>query len=146
MNTEYIYSSKPGANNKITTFTDAVKKAAEITHSVFGAKNKSLNARYAIESGDKEFMWKTLQEYFHEYKNFINSLSPLTGYYIYDVNTEFYNKLTVEEISNQLRQVIGFIYAKFALESVAKTTFKQALKSILKKSQIFTDTELSILF
>lgn len=138
--------TKTEPNNKIIAFTDAVKKASEITHSVFGAKNKSQNALYAIESRDKEFMWKTLQEYFHAYRNFINSLSSLTGYYVYDVDKEFYDKITIEEISNQLRQIIGFIYAKSALESVAKTTFKQALKSILKKSQIFTDAEISIIF
>ncbi len=59
------------------------------------------------------------------------------------VDKEFYNKVTIDDISNQLNQVIGFIYAKSALDSVAKTTFKQALKSILKKSKKFTDSELS---
>lgn len=143
MNTQYVYSSKIESDKKVSTFIDTVKKAAEITHSVFGAKSKCQNAIIAIESNDKKIMWNALQEYFLEYKTFINSLSSLTGYYVYDVDKEFYDKVTIDDIANQLNQVIGFIYAKSALDSVAKTTFKQALKSILKKSRLFTENELT---
>ncbi|MDE6585619.1 MAG: hypothetical protein K2K80_02945 [Clostridia bacterium] len=146
MDNQYTYSSKTETDKKVSTFTEAVKKAAEITHTVCGARNKSAKALSAIKSNDKKFMWNTLQEYFLEYRDFINSLSSITGFYVYTVDKEFYDKLTNEDIANQLKQVIGFIYAKSALQSFAKTTFKQALKSILRKSQLFTDAELSILF
>lgn len=146
MDNLYTYSSETESDKKMSTFTEAVKKAAEITHSVCGAKNKSSKALSAIKSNDKVFMWNTLQEYFHEYREFINSLTPFTGFYVHDVNKEFYDKLTNIDIANQLNQVIGFIYAKTALQSFAKANFKQAVKSILKKSHLFTDAELSILF
>lgn len=141
-----VFYSNTEPDTKVSAFTEAVKKAAEITNSVYGARNKSEKAFFAIKLDDKKFMWCTLQEYFLEYREFINSLSSFTGFYVYDVDKDFYNKITNKDIENQLKQVVGFIYAKSALQSAEKTNFKQAVKKILKHSKLFTDAELSILF
>ena len=91
---------------------------------------------------DKYAMWKILQEYYAEYRNFINSLSGFTGYTIYDVENNFVEKITDEDIRRQLKLLIGFIYAKEAVNTAAKQTYKECVKKILKKTKMFTDKEL----
>ena len=59
------------------------KKAAEMTHTVYTANQKSQKALSAINIHDKVVAWNTLQEYLREYANFINSTSLMTGLCLY---------------------------------------------------------------
>lgn len=59
------------------------KKAAEMTHTVYTANQKTQKALGAIKLHDKVVMWNTLQEYLQEYANFINSTSLITGLCLY---------------------------------------------------------------
>lgn len=124
---------------------ELAKKAAELTHTVCAANTKSQKAIDAIKTHDKVIMWNTLQEYLWEYSNFINSTSLITGLGLYKVDREFYEQITNEDIEKQLRIVVGYIYAHEAANSVAKATFKSCLKSLMKKSGMFTDAELALL-
>lgn len=124
---------------------ELAKKAAEMTHTVFTANQKSQKAFSAINSHDKAVMWNTLQEYLREYSDFINNTALITGLCIYPVDREFYNQITAEDIEKQLRIVVGYIYAREAANSVAKATFKSCLKSLMKKSGKFTDADLALL-
>ena len=90
-------------------------------------------------------MWNTLQEYLREYSNFINNTALITGLCVYSVEREFYDQITVEDIEKQLRIIVGYIYAREAVNSAAKATFKDCLKKLLKKSGLFTDAELALL-
>lgn len=121
------------------------KKAAEMTHTVYTANQKSQKALSAINIHDKVVAWNTLQEYLREYANFINSTSLMTGLCLYRVDHKFYEQVTVEDIEKQLRIIIGYIYAREAANSAAKATFKSCLKSLMKKSGKFTDAELALL-
>ena len=121
------------------------KKAAEMTHTVYTANQKSQKALDAIKIQDKVIMWNTLQEYLREYSNFINRTSFITGLGLYRVDHKFYEQVTVEDIEKQLRIIIGYIYAREAANSAAKATFKSCLKSLMKKSGKFTDAELALL-
>lgn len=121
------------------------KKAAEMTHTVYTANQKSQKALGAIKIHDKVVMWNTLQEYLREYSNFINSTSLITGLGLYKVDHTFYEQVTVEDIEKQLRIIIGYVYAREAANSAAKATFKSCLKSLMKKSGKFTDAELALL-
>lgn len=121
------------------------KKAAEMTHTVYTANQKSQKALDAIKIRDKVVMWNTLQEYLREYADFINSTSLITGLGLYRVDHKFYEQVTVEDIEKQLRIIIGYIYAREAANSAAKATFKSCLKSLMKKSGKFTDAELALL-
>ena len=121
------------------------QKAAEMTHTVYTANQKSQKALGAIRIHDKVVMWNTLQEYLQEYSNFINSTSLITGLCLYKVDHRFYEQVTVEDIEKQLRIVVGYIYAREAASSAAKATFKSCLKSLMKKSGEFTDADLALL-
>lgn len=121
------------------------KKAAEMTHTVYTANQKSQKALGVIKLHDKAVMWNTLQEYLQEYANFINSTSLITGLCLYRVDHKFYEQVTAEDIEKQLRIIIGYIYAREAANSAAKATFESCLKSLMKKSSKFTDAELALL-
>ena len=121
------------------------KTAAEMTHTVFTASQKSQNALDAISFHDKTTMWNTLQEYLREYSDFINTTVYFTGLCVYRVNREFYDQITAEDIEKQLHIVVGYIYAREALNSTAKAVFKECLKKLLKKNGVFTEAELALL-
>ena len=121
------------------------KKAAEMTHTVYTANQKSQKALDAIKIQDKVIMWNTLQEYLREYSNFINRTSFITGLGLYRVDHKFYEQVTVEDIEKQLRIIIGYIYTREAANSAAKATLKSCLKGLMKKSGKFTDAELPLL-
>ena len=116
-----------------------------MTHTVITAGRKSQKAIDAIDTRDKASMWNTLQEYLREYSNFINNTALITGLCVYSVEREFYDQITVEDIEKQLRIIVGYIYAREAVNSAAKATFKDCLKKLLKKSGLFTDAELALL-
>ena len=86
-----------------------------------------------------------LQEYLREYGPFINETAPFTGICLYPVDREFYNAIGVREIDQQLQIVIGIVYLKDAVHSVAKETFRECLKNLLKKSGLLTEAQLSLL-
>lgn len=139
------YFNKDTNNEKAKVITDALKKAAELVHASHLAKTKSERALAAIKMTDKYAMWEILQDYYREYKGFINSLSGFTGYTIYDVEKDFTEKITAEDIRDQLNKLIGFIYAKEAVNSAIKQTYKDCVKHILKETKLFTDKELALI-
>ena len=87
-------------------------------------------------------MWRTLQEYIGYYAGFINSMTMLTGIGLQRVNREFYDRVTAVDIEHQLQIIIGFVYAKEALDSVCRETYKQCVKKLLRQSKLFDDNEL----
>lgn len=140
---DYFY--KDLNSDKTKVITAALKKAAELVHATFWAKTKNERATAAIKMTDKYAMWEILQEYYQEYKGFINSLAVFTSYAIYNVKKNFIEKVTAEDIRNQLNNLIGVIYAKEAVNSAIKQNYKDCVKRILKKTKLFTDKELALL-
>ena len=137
---EYFY--KDSNNDKTQAIADALKKAAELVHVTFLAKTKSKRAIAATKLTDKYEMWYILQNYYKDYRGFINSLTVFTQYAIYDVENGFVEKVTPEDIRKQLNILIGFIYAKEAVNSAIKQNYKDCVKRILKDTKLFTDKEL----
>ncbi len=124
---------------------ECVKKAAEATHAALRAAQKASDAASAIESKDKEKKWHTLQKYLREYGPFINNTTCFTGLYVYAVDINFYDNTGLDALDRQLQTVIGIVYLNEALHSAAKETFKQCLKSLLKKNDLLTDAELRLI-
>ena len=122
-----------------------VKKAAQMTHTVIMAKQKTEKADSAIKSQDKSTKWIVLQEYLKDYGSFINETTALTGVHVCPVNKEFYDAVGVREIDQQLQIVIGIVYLKDVLHSAAKESFKGCLKKLLKQSGLLTEAQLNLL-
>ena len=138
------FQSLNAQNNKRSLeIAEILIKAAKETHAVIVKSEAQCTViKSSILTHDKETMWRTLQEYIGHYAGFISNMSTLTGIGIQQVNREFYEHVTVADIENQLQVIIGFIYAKEAVNGVFKETYRQCVKKLLKRSKLFEDNEL----
>ena len=118
-------------------------KAAKETHAVITkSEAKCSAARRSIATRDKDAMWQTLQEYIRDYADFINSMSAWTGIVLHKVDKAMYDQLSPNDVENQLQIMIGFVYAKEAMDSVFQEPFKQCVEKFLKQSKLFDNSEL----
>lgn len=130
-------------DEKVMTYIKAIIKAVNMTHEVTTkSEMKSKRARDAIKSNNKEYMWGVLQEYIHNYMEF---LKQSNGIYVCQVDTQFYSKISVAEIEHQLNIMIGIVYDYEAKHCLAKETIKKCLEKILKTSNVFTKKEIEYL-
>lgn len=114
-----------------------------MTHQVAEkSKLKSKKVREAIDTKDKVFMWNTLQEYLKKYKEFISKTNKLC---ICNVDTEFYNQVTIADIEQQLKIMVGVIYDYEAKHYFHNEAIKQCTKKMLKASNMFTSKEIELL-
>ena len=122
-------------------------KAAKETHAVITKSEAKCRAAYnSISTHSKEIMWQTLQEYIRDYSDFINSMSAWTGIELQRVDRTRYEQFSPKDIENQLKIIIGFVYAKDAIDSVANEAYKQCLKKLLMQSGRFDNNEIKRLF
>lgn len=136
----YYHNLQYADDEKVMEYIRTIIKAVEMTHQVSAkSQMKSRKARKAIESNDKEFMWDTLQEYLHQYKDFINAKGTMC---ICNVGIDFYNQVTVLEIEQQLKIIIGVVYDYEAKHCARNEIIKQCMKKLLKVSGVFTDKEI----
>lgn len=61
---------------------------------------------------------------------------------ICNVGVDFYNQVTVLEIEQQLKMMIGVVYDYEAKHCVHNEMIKQCMKKLLKMSGVFTDKEI----
>ncbi len=141
--TDEFQSLNAKNNERALEVAKILVKAAKETYAVI-TKSEALSksACESIATHNKEVMWNTLQDYISRYADFINSVSSFTGIGLQKVNRDFYERITASDVENQLQIIIGFVYAKEAIDSVVKETFKQCVKKHLKQSKLFTDSEL----
>ena len=131
--------------SKTEAFIDCVQKAAKSIRFITLAENKCKEIRQVLPSDDKKQLWDILQKYIHIYADLINSTTGLTGLYVQHVDTEFYNTITIQEIKNQLRILIGFIYLHTIGHSAVKQLFKECLKKLLYSNNCFEKEDLAVL-
>lgn len=115
-------------------FLKCVKAAADMTHTLSLAKQKVKRAERAVSEKNKEVKWAVLQEYLCEYASFVNLFTRLTGIYARPVDVQYYEDITLEQLDQQLRTIVGFVYLKESLSSAGKKAFVDCLKKLLKKN------------
>ena len=140
---EYLKNETQLNEEKSSIVVELIKKACEAVHITKAAQVKAQKAYEAIQTNDKNILWRTLQEYLAKYKDFINSLSNFTRVEVFEVGPQFFDNCSIEQIKKQLKTVVAFVYLKEALTNVAKESFKQCLKKSLKATGVFTDAELA---
>lgn len=128
---------------KVITYCKNIIKAVEKTHEV-ATKSKliSRKAREAIETKDKRTMWNMLQEYIYKYSQLF---SMANGVLLKQVDADFYENVSEEDISGQLEIVIGLIYLNEAKHCAAKETIKKCFKKLLEQSNMFSNHEIEVL-
>lgn len=133
------------ATTKTEAFIDCVQKAAKSIRFITLAENRGKEIRDVLSSDDKRQLWNVLQKYLHSYAGLINSTTVLTGLYVQNVDPEFYNTITIQEIKNQLRILIGFVYLHTIGHSAVKQSFKECLKKLLYSNNCFEKDDLTVL-
>ena len=132
-------------NNRTEAFIKCIKQAAEKVRFVQRAEMSCCEIRAVMKIDDKKSLWDVLQKYLRMNMEFINSMKDLTGVYIYPVDEKFYEAVTVVEIKHQLQMLIGYIYAKEAIHSRVKSSFKQCLKNLLEGCGCFSKKDLKVI-
>lgn len=131
---EYNYQWQNGLyDEQLSGAIEVAIETVEKMRSLPITSGKIKKAREAMFLTDKKQMWDVLQEFFFKYKSFINGLSPVFGYYVYAVDAEFYQKITLEEIVRQLHIVIGYICLHDALGEKVKETFMNTFMKALRR-------------
>ncbi len=128
---------------KNQSLADAVKLAAEVTHSYMIVSNKIQQLDKKLLSNDKKYLWSILQEYIKQYYIFITITSPLTGLTIIQAN---YDNLSVDAIKWQLNQMKTIIIICEILKTTLRKNFIECLKKCLLGTKNFSKEELSLLF
>ncbi len=128
---------------KILTLCKNIVKAVEKTREV-AAKSKMIcrKANDALALKDKQTMWNVLQEYIHKYPQLFTIAN---GVQLKRVDVEFYKNVTEEDVSKQLKIVIGLIYLNEAKHCAGKEAVKACFKKLLKQSKMFSDREVEVL-
>lgn len=139
---EECYYLDDAAEDKQIKIAGALEKAASSIHAAYAANEKVKKAKDILPSNDKFQLWCVLQEYLLEYRHFINTTVAFTGIKVFDVDFDYYNSLSVEQIKNQIKICIGFVYGKQAIRLVGETALKQCFKKICKNDKILTEKEL----
>ena len=124
---------KEQCDERLLDAVEAAIETVEKMHSLSLTLERIHRARDATRLTDRKQMWDILQEFYAKYKSFINGLSPVLSYYVYDVDAEFYQKVTLEEIARQLHIVIGYICLHDALAGKVKETFIRTYMNALKR-------------
>ena len=135
---QYLKTEQELNNDKIGRLFDCIKTACEMVHACLDAKKKAEKAEQVLKSEDKIKLWNVLQEYLREYADFINGVSGLTRVGVYKVDKDYFNLITVNDIKQQIKGVISFVYLKKVWYSTAKGTFEQCLKSLFKRNKLFS--------
>lgn len=68
-------------------------------------------------------MWRVLQKYLKMYAVFVNRFTHITGFYIYQVPSNFYKNCSNEDLVLQLKNVYYLIYVE-KLVSWAEDKYK----------------------
>lgn len=129
---------------KVLIFCKNIVKAVEKTREVV-TKCECMchKANNAIASKDNRTMWTVLQEHINRYNNLFTGANGVQVMY---VDTDFYEKLTEDDVVNQIRIVIGGIYLSEAKKSAAHEVIKQCFKKLVKQTGVFSNREIEIWF
>ena len=130
-------------SDRTDVFIKCIQEAARKIRFVNQAEQKCSKIRNVLQTDNEEQLWMVLQEYLNQYTEFIYSLKCFTGICVIPVDAEFYKRITVDEIKNRLRIVVGYVYVNEAIRSNVKSMFKECLKKCLREGGCFTKEELN---
>ena len=134
------YSDNSQNNNE--KILKAAEKALDAIKNIkmFEFKTKSINE--AMSSNDHQIMVKVINKKWAEYKSFANSISPITNYFVRDVDNDFYDDKPIEYLKNQLKDIKIFIALKILIEKANK----ELLIKVYKEFGVMTNEQLKNMF
>lgn len=101
---------------KLVTIAKAIETSPQLIHCHTIISSKTREIDEVLNLDNKQTLWEYLQEFIQEHLQFINNISVITGITVQNVGQDYYNKITVDEIKNQLRILKGFVILKIILK------------------------------
>lgn len=130
--------------DKIEEFESCIINAAKQAHTIADtAKKKCERARSAMESGNVDYMGDTIQWYICQYGRGWTRFRDVKLQFI---DAQTYAQLSGADLIQQLHCIIILVYRDTSLNTANQAGFRECVKKLLKKSKVFTDKELGIIF
>ena len=111
------------------------ERAAEAIHCVVHATKEVTQIRSAINSGERNRMWTVLQEFLTRYRLFIKAMSPVTSITIVPLSQDEIARMSTKDLTDQLRIVIGFVFAHHAILGASRVAFQQCFDKLTRRIQ-----------
>ena len=115
---------------------DVARQAAEMAGCAHKAKSDVDEITRVLANDDHVEMWQTLQKFIVRYTYFIIGISPFTGIIVYRLTPEMIRIVTTEAIRYQLKLMIGYVYAYYALNGTSRIAFQNHFKRLSEKSHL----------
>ena len=112
--------------------SDIARMAAEATHCAFMAKAEVDEVKAVVAAGKRSLMWEMLQTKIAQYRGFIVGVSPFTNITVTDLPKEVVSKLTDASMRNQLKILIGYVYAYHAMFGTFRMAFQECFSKMLR--------------
>lgn len=120
-----------------------IQIAAREIHAYMVAERECRALRDAQQSCDKDGMWRVMQQHIRENQRQIRNYGPLIGVTVIPVDQPSYDRMTIQDVRNQIDLLIGAIYAIRILKTSQKA-FKECLRKQMKISGKFTKQEIEL--
>ncbi len=116
----------------------ALEKVLEMKRIINEYEHKVKSINEAMRSNNHQKMIKEINNKWKIYKDFTNSLSPFTNYYVYSVEDYFYDDKPIEYLVNQLNDIKIVIALKIIFDKAEKELIIKVLKQfgILPEEEI----------
>ena len=116
----------------------ALEKVLEMKRIINEYEHKVKSINEAMRSNNHQKMIKEINNKWKIYKDFTNSLSLFTNYYVYSVEDYFYDDKPIEYLVNQLNDIKIVIALKIIFDKAEKELIIKALKQfgILPEEEI----------
>lgn len=130
------YSDNHQSDNK--KIFKALEKVLEVKRIINEYEHKVKSINEAMRSNNNQKMIKEINNKWKIYKDFTNSLSSFTNYYVYSVDDQFYDDKPIEYLVNQLNDIKIVIALKIIIDKAEKELIIKVLKQfgILPEEEI----------
>lgn len=140
-NADYQYQQFQQPDEKTLELARLIQIAAREIHAYMVAERECRALRDAQQSCDKDGMWRVMQQHMRENQQQIRNYGPLIGVTVIPVVQASYDRMTIQDVRNQIDLLIGAIYAIRVLKTSQKA-FKECLRKQMKISGKFSKQEI----
>lgn len=140
-NIDHCFQQYQENKEKSLELARLIQIAAREIHAYLAAERECRDLRDAQQSCDKDGMWRVMQQHMRENQQQIRAYGPLIGVAVIPVDQASYDRMTIQDVRNQIDLLIGAIYAIRVLKTSQKA-FKECLRKHMKTSGKFSKQEI----
>ena len=142
-NTDFPYQQFQQPNEKTLELVRLIQIAAREIHAYLAAETECRELRDAQRLCDKDGMWRVMQQHMRKHQQQLQNYGQMIGVTVIPVDQASYDRMTIQDVRNQIDLLIGAIYAIRIIKTSQKT-FKECLRKLMKNSGKFTKQEIEL--